>query len=669
MNFKFKKKEMKNILLITIFSLIASGLFAQIDPELLLELRKGTTLEMNAITPAIGVLLYNIDDDKVYRFDGTNWLAVGEDGDWTRTGNDQYSAVSGNVGIGTVTPKAKLDVEGIIRSTAQVSPSSGTGAELTWDGTYAVLRGYDRTSSAFKPVALSGSEVATYIDGAEKMIVNNAGDVGIGTHTPIVHLDNNTSSISANVEISTTGKTGVAGRTDLALFSDLDGSNPTNIFLQGKLSTGRYGWATWSFRGNHILNEYKDWVDFGVNDGATTTKEQMIRMNVLNGDVVFNEGKVGVGITAPTKKLDVQGDIALSGSMFSRGPNYTYEWMSFEEDSSGWGNSLVLGAGGLTILGAGEFSYTAKPQFTPGSESLVLGSDYNVSFYTNTQSGWSNNIHAMEITKNGNVGVGTATPLGNLHVSAGTSGDAKLIIEADTDNDNENDNPMIIFKQDGGVEESAIVQEHNTLHIKNGISLGGIVFDVGGASGYSSATEAMRISSTGDVGINTPTPRSDLDLNGVLIEGNSKSTSGNQTANTIGSCVKSHGIATFFTNTQDNNYMHIKLPYNVNTDNHMYYIHATGYRYNSTEIIDITWVGYCYAGSGNLIRTSNSNNGGPNFSITQYVGSDNFIYLRFRGTVGSNYYQSFRIDSMKVGNGTVLKEGDIQIISSAAATL
>jgi transcription-repair coupling factor (superfamily II helicase) len=51
------------------------------------------------------------------------------------------------------------------------------------------------------------------------------------------------------------------------------------------------------------------------------------------------------------------------------------------------------------------------------------------------------------------------------------------------------------------------------------------------------------------------------------------------------------------------------------------------------------------------------------------VGSDNHIYLRFKGTVGSNYYQSFRIDSMKVGNGVVLKEGDVVIISSASATL
>ncbi|HBS12049.1 MAG TPA: hypothetical protein DEO36_05825, partial [Flavobacteriaceae bacterium] len=82
-----------------------------------------------------------------------------------------------------------------------------------------------------------------------------------------------------------------------------------------------------------------------------------------------------------------------------------------------------------------------------------------------------------------------------------------------------------------------------------------------------------------------------------------------------------------------------------------------------------TMVGYCYRNGISLLNTSNTNSGDPEFEITQYVGSDNHIYLRFRGTTGSNYYQSFRIDSMNVGNGSTLTEGDIQIISSASANL
>ena len=50
----------------------------------------------------------------------------------------------------------------------------------------------------------------------------------------------------------------------------------------------------------------------------------------------------------------------------------------------------------------------------------------------------------------GGVGIGTNSPLGELHVSSGTSGDADVYIESDTDGNNNNDNPMVRMRQDGG---------------------------------------------------------------------------------------------------------------------------------------------------------------------------------------------------------------------------
>jgi hypothetical protein len=51
----------------------------------------------------------------------------------------------------------------------------------------------------------------------------------------------------------------------------------------------------------------------------------------------------------------------------------------------------------------------------------------------------------------GNVGIGTSSPATSLHISSGTSGDAKVTIEADTDNSDEGDHPCIRLKQDGGL--------------------------------------------------------------------------------------------------------------------------------------------------------------------------------------------------------------------------
>ena len=205
---------------------------------------------------------------------------------------------------------------------------------------------------------------------------------------------------------------------------------------------------------------------------------------------------------------------------------------------------------------------------------------------------------------------------------------------------------------------------------------GATLITLGGQNGFTNNDEIgmvtngnqrMIIKPDGKIGINTTLPKSELDIDGVLIEGKKTSMYGNNV--NYGSCTVSRGIASFFTTDTNTDYIHIKLPYKVDTDTRMYHIHATGYRYRSGKVIDLTWVGYCYSVSTALIETGTINAGSPEFTMTQYVGSDNHIYLRFRGTTGSNYYQSFRIDSMQVGNGSILKEGDIEIISSSSEKL
>tara|TARA_R100000278_G_scaffold26747_2_gene24528 strand:+ start:3756 stop:6548 length:2793 start_codon:yes stop_codon:yes gene_type:complete len=98
-----------------------------------------------------------------------------------------------------------------------------------------------------------------------------------------------------------------------------------------------------------------------------------------------------------------------------------------------------------------------------------------------------------------NVGIGTTSPAGKLHISSGTSGDCELILEADTDNNAEGDNPRIIFKQDGGSEQSAIGTGNNQLEISNSVSFGGISFKTGTTTGYTNAVERFKILSDGNL--------------------------------------------------------------------------------------------------------------------------------------------------------------------------
>ncbi len=48
-------------------------------------------------------------------YDGSNWLSLVGDYDWIASGSTMYSAVSGNVGIGTSNPREKLEVHGVVK--------------------------------------------------------------------------------------------------------------------------------------------------------------------------------------------------------------------------------------------------------------------------------------------------------------------------------------------------------------------------------------------------------------------------------------------------------------------------------------------------------------------------------------------------------------------------
>jgi len=294
---------------------------------------------------------------------------------------------------------------------------------------------------------------------------------------------------------------------------------------------------------------------------------------------------------------------------------------------------------------------------------------------------------------------GTLT--GDLTISSGTSGDARLTIESDTDNNDENDNPEILFKQDGGWETGGMRMGNNQTVIWNSIQdafNGGIEFKTGTVSGYANVTTKMTIEQAGNVGIGTTDPEKKLHVNqgtvsgkhldnqaGILVEG------ADARLQVMASDVGNNGSAMILS-TVDHHWVHHA---HATTSNNMY---SLGY-YNSSssgfdsagqssEILNITTAGNVgigntspsdqLAGAANLVigTTSDADSGMTFVSTTtgqslihfSDANSGNARYDGFIGYEQNNRAMKFgtaQAERMRITSGGILQGlSDAEIITS-----
>jgi len=134
------------------------------------------------------------------------WQAAGGggDSDWTVDGNDMYSAVTGNVGIGTSAPASKLEVDGTIESSGlkmTTNPSVGDAltadsqGNATWKPQH-IIDVHNETSST-----TIGSSATQFDDTQVSLTVPGPGYI-ICTSTVRVNINHANNSVSDYLQIN-----------------------------------------------------------------------------------------------------------------------------------------------------------------------------------------------------------------------------------------------------------------------------------------------------------------------------------------------------------------------------------------------------------------------------------------------------------------------------------
>ena len=346
----------------------------------------------------------------------TDGMYIGYDGTGTTSAHLRFyangtnermriDASSGNVGIGTTSPAAKLHVVGssILANATTINPDSYTGTIVAgnindgsgWGVTGIGLNGgaagrtlgIGNSGTDFYFGASNGSSATslqTYLQFSgptrNVFLVPVSGNVGIGTTSPVAKLDvNGTSNFAANVYHSIGGQKFFAG------------------------SGGTYAYI---YTGTTALNF--------INGNDTSTL-----MTLLNG------GSVGIGTSSPLQILHVNGSILLDG--------VTNGYQQSATRAIGYGSN----SGGTSTDGFSGMDIQSVNAPAPYNGNY----SQNLRFWTHHYATGTGATPRMIIQYNGNVGIGSSSPAYKLDVNgvARVNGDFSITGAGD----------LAIFDSDG----------------------------------------------------------------------------------------------------------------------------------------------------------------------------------------------------------------------------
>jgi hypothetical protein len=365
-------------------------------------------------------------------------------------------ANSGNVGIGTTSPSAKLQVKGdggVAGITFQTTDSSNNQTFYVLDGGRAGIQYYPfmiAHSSSVTPTGAPYLQVAT-----SALYVSQSGNVGIGTSSPDDKLEVEGGGIGINNTSDPYLRFRESGTIVSDIFAD---TSANNLVVRGS-----------SGHGVEILAN-------GASEGAAHL--------VVSG----SSGNVGIGTASPSAKLEIAGFSTGAGLKLNYGNSSgTIEAINFI--ANGGANGVIgmqmvsAGVGDLWLGGSGGRSLTL---YRDGN----VGIGVDVPNYKLEISGSTNVYGRLDVGTGLDFPAGTSNAIATFK-QAGSVGGIILQEAGGTSNDR-------ILKLNSNGDEQSIEATYRDTG-----PYGNLVFKTGGSN-------RMFISSSGNVGIGTDSPADKL---------------------------------------------------------------------------------------------------------------------------------------------------------------
>ena len=436
------------------------------------------------VTKAYGVLVDDIQNQSGVITD-TYGLYIGDQtlGAQTNTPYALYSAdpgartyFAGNVGIGTAVPGAALDVSGMNTTVAINSTNTTSANALEFRYSGVPVAHLKKLSDTGDLQLNSGNSSLTVVAGGNiRMAVESGGNVAIGNITPSYKLDvDGTMNASGGLCIAGNCKSdwnsaGVWSKTGVVVSP----ATPTdNVLVQSTLTVA----------GNAF--------------------------SVAGSTLAVASGNLGIGIAAPTEMLHV----------FSNQPNKAH--ILVESSGSNGNPSITVKAntpagGASLVLSRADTGAPSAIQFDTAlgvnwRMETAADATYSLGLYNQT-------TQSMRFLQDGKVGIGPGSPTSLLHLNAAAPTTANpMLLAADTAGTGE---PQLEVRSNGYRGRMSIAGSSGEMYVGT-LTNNPVIFQSNGA-------DRMRILSGGNVGINTPTPGSMLDVNGDINTSGSLTAGGN----------------------------------------------------------------------------------------------------------------------------------------------